>query len=675
MTKKIQQTFFALLALVIPAFLVFQGYTYWKADAPEIGLANIIPALLLTLAYWLIGLTLLLRLFQRVEARLLFLLSQCIGLALLIPLAYPDPHSAPFLALSVSITGLHFAGPLLLHLHISFPQRLGQNLWRRRILASAYTLAGAATLAWWVQAAPWWQAGILYTVSVIMAAVGILIFMYYRRSSADDRQRLRLVVLGTALPTSFIIFFDMLPTLAGFPLRVPTWALALLLIFNPLSYAYAISRRDLLGVDRLLNRTLVYAILSIGIFAFYLGPFLLLYRLLPENVGLQILVVSGLTLFVGWSFNAARTRVQRVVDRIFYGGWYDYPGVIEAISDALAGSTERRQVIQILTRQLPQLMQLRSASLWIGEPNATFPQTPPLQERFRFKFQSEVPAQWTVGTHKDGSDLSESDQRILNTLARQAEIAINNVILIETLRAQLDEIHASRKALTQAQHQLLRSREDERTRLARDLHDSPIQTLVGLNIQLGLLLTTDSPLPAGEGPGVRASISEMRTEVRTLLAELRQVCADLRPPMLDALGLGAALRTHAEEWGHQNSIEVQCDLPEDVTLSGLPDEVAVNLFRVAQETLGNIGKHARAKNVQIELRGDEQSIELAIQDDGCGFEKPSTLNSLPAQNHFGLVGMRERVELIGGKWSLESTPGKGTRIQVEWNKDSTAKSR
>ena len=145
--------------------------------------------------------------------------------------------------------------------------------------------------------------------------------------------------------------------------------------------------------------------------------------------------------------------------------------------------------------------------------------------------------------------------------------------------------------------------------------------------------------------------------------------------MLDALGLGAALRTHAEEWGHQNSIEVQCDLPEDVTLSGLPDEVAVNLFRVAQETLGNIGKHARAKNVQIELRGDEQSIELAIQDDGCGFEKPSTLNSLPAQNHFGLVGMRERVELIGGKWSLESTPGKGTRIQVEWNKDSTAKSR
>ena len=671
MKSRIQQTIFALLALVIPAFALFQSYELWQAGASALDLANIIPALLLTLTYWLIGLTLLLRLFQRVEARLLFLLSQCIGLALLIPLAYPDPRHASFFALSVSITGLHFSGPLLLHLHISFPRRLGENPWRRRILVSGYTLAAASALAWWLQAVPWWQASMLYTVSVIMVAVGILIFMYYRRSSADDRQRLRLVVLGTALPTFFIIFFDMLPTLAGFSLRAPTWALALLLIFNPLSYAYAISRRDLLGVDRLLNRALVYAILSIGIFGFYLGPFLLLYRLLPENIGLQMIIISGLTLFVGWSFNAARMRVQRWVDQIFYGGWYDYPGVVETVSDALAGSTERSQIFAVLTRQVPEMMQLASANLWIGQANATYPQTPPQQERFRFKFQSEVPAQWTVSAHKDGSDLTENDHRILNTLARQAEIAINNVILIETLRTKLDEIQASRAALAQAQRQLLRSREDERTRLARDLHDSPIQTLVGLNIQLGLLLTTDSPLPAGEGPGVRAdglrnSLSEMRAEVRGLLGELRQVCADLRPPMLDALGLGAALRAHADEWGQQNNIRVHFDAPEDITLSKLPDEVAVNLFRVAQETLGNISKHARASSVNIHLRGDKHQLQLSIHDDGRGFEKPPTLNGLPSQNHFGLVGMRERIELIGGDWSLESKPGEGTRVDVAW---------
>jgi len=87
---------------------------------------------------------------------------------------------------------------------------------------------------------------------------------------------------------------------------------------------------------------------------------------------------------------------------------------------------------------------------------------------------------------------------------------------------------------------------------------------------------------------------------------------------------------------------------------------------VAQETLANISKHAEAKKVQIDLHGDETQIELTIQDNGCGFEQPSTLNNLPAQNHFGLVGMRERIELIGGDWMLESEPGDGTRVQVVW---------
>lgn len=672
MKQRFQQGVFALLALVIPAFIVLEGYTLRNTGLTETNLEHILPALLLTLVYWLTGLILLLRLFQQEEARLLFLLSQSIGLALLVPLAYPNPDDAPFYALSVSVTALHFSAPLLLHLHLNFPRRLFTHRQRWRILGSLYPLAGLGSFAWWARATPWWQISLLITISVILVAIGILIFAYARHANADGRQRLRLVVLGTALPTTFIIFFDVLPTLVGVSYRVPTWALSLLLVLNPLSYAYAISRRNLLGVDHFINRSLVYIILSLGIFAFYLGPFLLLYRLMPENIGLQMLIISGSTLFVGWSFNGVRIRVQRGVDQIFYGGWYDYPGVVESISDALAASTERSQIMHVLTRQVPQMMQLASAGLWIGQANATYPQTPPQQERFRFKFQSKVPAQWSVSAHKDGSDLSGNDHRILNTLARQAEIAINNVILIETLRTQLDEIQASRAALSQAQHQLLRSREDERARLARDLHDSPIQTLVGLNIQLGLLLTADSPLPMGERAGVRvrAALSEIRAEVRGLLDELRQVCADLRPPMLDALGLGAALRAHAEEWGQQNGVTMQFDAPEDLTLSKLPDEVAVNFFRVAQETLGNIGKHASASRVEIQLLGNEDQLELTIHDNGCGFKKPATLNDLPAQNHFGLVGMRERIELIGGDWSLESTPGEGTCVRVLWGKTS-----
>jgi len=443
--------------------------------------------------------------------------------------------------------------------------------------------------------------------------------------------------------------------------RFPTWFLAALLVFNPLCYAYAITRQDVFGVDRLLNRTLVYMILSLGIFSLYLGPLLLLYQFLPKNILLQMMVVSGLTLFVGWTFDWGRTRTQRFVDRLFFGGWYDYPGVVETISDALASSIERVQITEVLTRQIPQMMQLNSANLWIGEPNATYPQTPPQQERFRFRFQSQVPAQWTVSVHKDGSDLTENDQRILSTLARQAEIALNNILLIETLRQQLNEIQESREILSQTQRQLLRSREDERARLARELHDNPIQSLVGMNIQLGLLLNSEhiqEPL--------RDTLEEMRSEVRALTSELRQVCAELRPPILDALGLGAALRAHAEDWSCETGVETHLDIHADAVFRELSGEVALNLYRVAQEALVNVTRHARASKVTITLHWQGSQLNMKIQDDGCGFTLPDTLSGLPAKDHFGMVGMRERTQLIGGNWSLESAPGEGTRVQVIW---------
>jgi signal transduction histidine kinase len=140
------------------------------------------------------------------------------------------------------------------------------------------------------------------------------------------------------------------------------------------------------------------------------------------------------------------------------------------------------------------------------------------------------------------------------------------------LRRQLDEIRAM-------QRQLLRSREEERARLARDLHDRPIQSLVGLNMQLGLLLAKWNKLPTCPTPQVE-ELKDMRVEVRRLLADLRQVCVELRPPTLDMLGLGAALRALAGDWSAQSGVETCLELPPDATLRPLPGEVSVNLYRV-----------------------------------------------------------------------------------------------
>jgi signal transduction histidine kinase len=328
--------------------------------------------------------------------------------------------------------------------------------------------------------------------------------------------------------------------------------------------------------------------------------------------------------------------------------------VVETVSNALARSLSREQLDDVLTRQVPRLMQLRPGRLWIGQPGGVPEQETALpQLQFLLSFQDQVRGLWTVEPRLDGEDFTGADRRILETVAHQAEIALSNVLLVETLRAQLEEIRKARR-------HLLRSREEERARLARDLHDGPIQSLVGLNLQLGLLLASGAPATiAGEMTAVRA-------EMRQLLADLRHMCAELRPPMLDTIGLGAALRALAEDWSAQSSVAVQLDLPPDGDLRPLADEVAVNLYLVAQEALTNVAHHAAARGVAIHLSWKDARLTLTIRDDGQGFAVPENLQSLVAQNHFGLVGIQERVNLIGGTWALESAPGQGTSIRLVW---------
>jgi signal transduction histidine kinase len=266
-----------------------------------------------------------------------------------------------------------------------------------------------------------------------------------------------------------------------------------------------------------------------------------------------------------------------------------------------------------------------------------------------------------VGLRRDGDEVSEADRRILKTVARQAEVALGNVLLVEELRQRLEEVR-------EAQRRLLRSREEERARLARDLHDGPIQLLVGLNLQLNLLLGEVEDHLRREGvPSLRQELDGVRLEVRHLLSDLRHVCTELRPPMLDALGLGAALRVLAEEWSAQSHVPVALELPAAAGRA-LPDEVAVNLYRMAQEALTNVAHHAQAQRVTLRLSPSEPGscVVLSVEDDGCGFAVPDQLRTLLTDDHFGLCGIQERVDLIGGELRVSSAPGEGTTVSVAW---------
>jgi signal transduction histidine kinase len=659
-------------------------FTLRRPDGEQVDLAvPLVPAAKITrnylirdslvaLIFWSVSALLLLRRFQRREVRLLFLLAQAVALGALFP-------SMPFIIwyhgaltwLNVSGTSGLMSAPLLFHFHSTFPVVLGSPRQRRWVLGSLYGLTLAAAICWILINYGWLPYVIalgflIYVAGVFAAAVLVLLFVYLRRATPDGRRRLRVILVGNLVAGGPPALLYILPLITlGYPLMSDA-LLALCLAAAPAAYAYATMRHNLFGIEHLLNRALVYALIALGICALYVGPLLALDRLFPYGWLWRTLVMAGLTLLVALAFDGTRRRVQQIVDRLFYGGWYDYPRVVETISVALAHSLDWHELAEVLTRQVPGLMQLRGAQLQMGE-QVTAPLEAALQPQLQFPLEGQGQAQalWIVGPRRDGDELSATDQRILKTLADQANIALSNVRLVQTLRRQLDEILTSRKTLTRLEHQLLRMREEERRRLARDLHDGPIQTLVGLNLQLGLLATR--PEVGETTTPLACALSSIRAEVRTLLSDLRQVCANLRPPMLDTLGLGAALRALAQEWSAQHGLPVHLDLAPDAMLQTLPGEVTVNLYRVVQETLSNVARHAAAHQVSLSLQwaGPIEDLCLTIHDDGQGFA-PAVLSRPSDHGHFGLAAMQERVALIGGLWQLESSPGQGTNICVTW---------
>ena len=626
----------------------------------RVNIAPLLSGVLVALVFWGTGVLLLWRRLRREDVRILFLLAQVFAVAGLLLLAFPG-GTRPQWMTTLTLVCFHLSAPLLLHHTLTFPVPLGSPTRRRTGLGLIYGLALVILLGTLRQGGPWTRLGVIYTTLEVVAAIGVLIYVYIRRATPDGRRRLRLVVAGNLLAGIPALLLYLLPAIAGSSYRLPEWMMGLSLVAAPLSYLYATVRHNLFGIDRLLNRALVYALLSLGILLLYLGAFAAIYRFMPADPLVQTVVATGLTLLVGLSFNRLRAQAQRLVDRFFYGGWYDYASVVERASNELARTLDRDRLVDVLTRQVPTMMHLRSGHLEIGEPGNLSPggaSPSATTVRFPLAFREQVWAVWTAGPRQDGDDLTATDRRILQTVARLAEVALGNVLLIETLRHQLNEVRA-------IQRQLLRSREEERSRLARELHDSPVQLLVGLNIQLGLLLAgmaSGAPDPSH----LSRELGGIQAQIRQLLADLRQVCAELRPPMLDALGLGAALRALLDDWSAQRGAEVQAELPPDETLRALPDEVSVNLYRVVQEALTNVARHADASRVGLRLAWEGDRLILAVQDDGQGFVVPPNPHDLVAEGHFGLAGMQERVALIGGTLTVESAPGRGTTVRVVW---------
>jgi signal transduction histidine kinase len=211
--------------------------------------------------------------------------------------------------------------------------------------------------------------------------------------------------------------------------------------------------------------------------------------------------------------------------------------------------------------------------------------------------------------------------------------------------------------------QVMSAREEEQRRIARDLHDGIGQSLTSL--LLGLRAAAEVPTFAE----ARARLDSLRDITASLLDEVRRLARGLRPSVLDDLGLAAVLERYAADYTQAHGIAVDVVAP-DLALDRLPDEVETALYRIAQETLTNVLKHAAAKAVSLVVRrelGDSPGVHLTVEDDGRGFDSDALLQApgwASAGKGLGLIDIRERAALLNGAVTLESRPGSGTTVHV-----------
>jgi signal transduction histidine kinase len=231
-----------------------------------------------------------------------------------------------------------------------------------------------------------------------------------------------------------------------------------------------------------------------------------------------------------------------------------------------------------------------------------------------------------------------------NQAALEVERLLSNMLAHEQALAQL-------RALTA---RLQRVREEERTRVAREVHDDLGQALTAIKLEFAALLRD---LPADEGPVSQRSQSILKRLDETIQS-IRRIATELRPGILDDLGLAAALEWVAEDFQTRTGMKVQVRVP-DSDLSVDPEH-ATAVFRIFQETLTNVARHAEATQVEVRLTKENGALTLEVRDNGKGVSE----EQLSAATSLGILGMRERVLLLGGTLTISGAPGNGTTVRV-----------
>lgn len=490
----------------------------------------------------------------------------------------------------------------------------------------------------------------LMTMGSILLAIGVFgsmaaIAVRFRRSKGIERARMKWLVYAAILiliAGAFTLPYWLSGNLAnGLALELSIVLTNLVTLGIAVAVTIAIVGYRLYDIDVIINRTLVYSVMT--------GVIILIYSLVVGTASvffgssgnwLLALVATGL---VAVLFQPIRDRLQRGVNRLLYGQRDEPFEVLTRLGQSLeqsAANTALPTLVDTVAQalRLPYVdLQERQGDRFVTVAATGRPVDDPVS--FPMIYQAEEIGRLLVGSRTPGETLGAADEHLLRNIARQAGATVYDTRLTADLQ--------------RSRQQIVASREEERRRLRRDLHDGLGPSLASLLLEARVLRRMIREDPAA----AEGLADEIQADIRATIDDVRRVVNELRPPALDDLGLVPALQVMAAKLGRSDDqgtpgLSVQVDAPAD--LPSLPAAVEVAAYRIVQEGLANVLHHAQARQavVRIWVNGD---LRVEVWDDGAGFQTRR-------RGGVGLISMRERAAELGGRCEISSTPGAGTLI-------------
>jgi signal transduction histidine kinase len=497
----------------------------------------------------------------------------------------------------------------------------------------------------------------IFSIFACIIASAVSIVVRYRRSRGDERQQLKWFVTAVGLAVG--LFFLTWP--AGLVSTTLVHAFEVLSLLGwtmlPLAAGIAILRYRLYDIDLVINKALVFGVLAAFLTAVYVaivvGFGTLVGRAGGSNVALSILA----TAVVAVAFQPVRERARRLANRLVYGHRATPYDVLAQFSEQAAATVPSEELLLQLARTVGEGTGAARSEVWVRSGDdlrlaASWPDRSPGRRRMALedgqlptfaaadravavRHRDELLGALTI-TNARGHTPRPAEEKLLSDLAAQAGLVLRNVGLTAELLARLDDLQASRQRLVSAQ-------DEERRRLERDLHDGAQQHLVGLKVKLHL-----ASRQAGETP-LKDALASLQADADEAIEALRALAHGIYPPLLAELGLAAAIEAHARK----APIDVAVESDGIVRYS---EATEAALYFCCLEALQNVTKYAGASRAVVRLAQSDGRLNLAVSDDGAGFDPAAAVSGA------GLQNMSDRVEALGGVLSIVSAQGQGTTV-------------